>query len=122
MNNYYEPPKAELIDKEISNTSGLGKGHPLPDGIKGWSWGAFFFNWVWAIGNKTWIGLLAFIPYVGFIMAFILGFKGREWAWQNKHWENVEHFNHVQKLWSIWALVLFVLALLLGIILAVSES
>jgi hypothetical protein len=121
MNNYYEPPKAELTDREDSNTSGLGKGHPLPDGIQGWSWGAFFFNWIWAIGNKTWIGLLAFIPYVGFIMALILGVKGREWAWQNKRWENVEHFNHVQKLWSIWALVLFILGISLGIIAAMLE-
>jgi len=50
-----------------------------------------------------------------------LGFKGREWAWQNKRWENVEHFNHVQKLWSIWALVLFILGISLGIIAAMLE-
>ena len=78
----------------------------IPDGVKGWSWGAFFLNWIWAIGNKTWIGLLCLVPLVGFVMAFVLGFKGREWAWKNARWDSLEHFNRVQRLWSIWALIL----------------
>lgn len=77
------------------------------------------FNWVWALGNKTWIGLLAFIPYIGFIMAFVLGFKGREWAWRNKKWESVEHFQRVQRKWSMWSLV-FVAIALIGIIAAIA--
>jgi len=84
------------------------EGGVIPDGIKGWSWGAFLLSWIWAIGNKTWIGLLALIPYVGFIMAIVLGFKGREWAWKNKDWESVEHFNRVQKKWSYWGVVIVV--------------
>lgn len=79
----------------------------VPDGIKGWSWGAFLLNWIWAIGNRTWVGLLALVPLAGVIMAFILGFKGREWAWRNKHWESVEHFNQVQKKWSVWGVSIF---------------
>ena len=78
----------------------------MPDGVRGWSWGAFFLNWIWAIGNKTWIGLLCLVPLVGFVMAFVLGFKGREWAWKNARWDSLEHFNRVQRLWSIWALIL----------------
>jgi hypothetical protein len=78
----------------------------LPKGVKGWSWGAFFLTWVWAIGNRTWIGLLALIPYVNFIMAIVLGIKGREWAWKNKEWESVEHFQRVQRRWSIWGVAL----------------
>ena len=73
----------------------------VPEGVKGWSWGAFFLNWIWAIGNKTWIGLLCLVPIVGFVMAFVLGFKGREWAWKNARWDSLEHFNRVQRLWSI---------------------
>ncbi len=23
---------------------------PVPEGVKGWSWGAFLLSWVWAIG------------------------------------------------------------------------
>ena len=43
-----------------------------PNAVKGWSWGAFLLNGIWAIGNNTWIGLLAFIPALGLIMALIL--------------------------------------------------
>lgn len=81
--------------------------------------GAFLLNWIWAIGNKTWIGLLALIPYVGFIVAIWLGFKGREMAWKNQQWESVEHFNRVQKKWSRWGLGLAVGAMLLGILAAI---
>ena len=92
----------------------------MPDGIKGWSWGAFFLNWIWAIGNRTWIGLLAFIPYVGFIMAIVLGIKGREWAWKNKEWESVEHFNRVQKKWSYWGVGIFGLIFISGMFAAIA--
>lgn len=88
----------------------------IPPGVKGWSWGAFFLNWIWAIGNKTWIGLLAIIPLVGIIMVIILGFKGREWAWKNKEWESIEHFNHVQKKWSYWGVAIFSSMIVIGII------
>jgi len=88
----------------------------IPDGIKGWSWGAFLLNWIWAIGNKTWIGLLALVPYVGFIMAIVLGFKGREWAWKARQWESVEHFNRVQKKWSFWGVAIVVVATVIGLV------
>jgi len=71
-----------------------------PPGVRGWSWGAFLLNVIWAIGNRTWIGLLMFVPYLWFVMPFVLGFKGREWAWQNRRWESVEQFNRVQREWS----------------------
>lgn len=89
---------------------------PVPEGVKGWSWGAFLLSWVWAIGNKTWIGLLALIPYVGFIMAIVLGFKGREWAWKSKQWDDIEHFNRVQKKWSFWGVAIVGSMLALGLL------
>jgi len=119
MSDIYTPPKAELSKTEdAENTSGMGKNAVIPDGIEGWSWGAFMFNWIWAIGNNTWIGLLALLPYVGFIVAIILGVKGREWAWRNKRWDSVEHFQKVQRRWSLWSL-LFVGIALIGIIAAI---
>lgn len=92
----------------------------IPEGVKGWSWGAFFLSWIWAIGNRTWIGLLALVPYIGFIMAIILGVKGREWAWKNKEWESVEHFNRVQKKWSFWGVFLVVGFFGIGILAAIA--
>lgn len=118
MNDIYKSPDADLVN-ESGNTSGMGKGHPMPDGIKGWSWGAFCFNWLWAVFNKTWIGLLAFVPYIGFIVSIVLGVKGREWAWQNKRWDSVEHFNRVQRKWSLWGLI-FVAIAVIGIVAAIA--
>ena len=110
-------PSTVNLDKAAPHVVGVPDG--IPDGVKGWSWGAFFLNWIWAIGNRSWIGLLALVPYVGWIMVFWLGFKGREMAWKNKQWESLEHFNRVQRRWSQWGIgtivVVFVCATLSAI-------
>jgi hypothetical protein len=123
MINPYSPPAA-VVDNvfDTENNSGGGSGITPPDGVKGWSWGAFFLNWIWAIFNKTYIGLLCFIPYVGFIFSFYLGFKGRELAWRNKRWDSVEHFNDVQRKWSMWAVILFFGIIGLAIVGTIAES
>lgn len=94
----------------------------IPDGVKGWSWGAFFLNGIWAIGNRTWIGLLAFVPYLGWIVAIWLGFKGREMAWKNKQWDSLEHFNRVQRRWSQWGVGVMIAAIVLGILAALVDA
>lgn len=103
----------------MENTSGQGKLSVVPDEIKGWSWGAFFLNWIWGICNGTFIALLCFVPLLNIIMVFVLGAKGREWAWRNAKWEGIDHFNRVQRLWSIWGVVLVVGVPLLGIVAAI---
>jgi hypothetical protein len=92
----------------------------VPDGVKGWSWGAFLLNWIWAIGNRTWWGLLAMVPYVGFIVAIWLGIQGREMAWKNGSWDSVEHFNRVQKKWSQVAVGIVLGIVLIGILAAIA--
>jgi hypothetical protein len=120
MESPYKSPEARLdVPGSLVNSSGSGKDAVLPDGISGWSWGAFFLNWIWAAFNRTYIGLLALVPYVGFIMAIVLGVKGREWAWKNKRWESVEHFNAVQRRWSFWGVVLTLGIAGLGIVVAI---
>jgi hypothetical protein len=119
MNDVYQTPKSNL-EVDVENNSGGGKGIEVPEGVKGWSWGAFLLNWIWAIGNKTWIGLLALLPYVGLVVAIILGVKGREWAWKNKRWDSLEHFNKVQKRWSFWGVVLVIGVGLIGILAAIA--
>lgn len=86
--------------------SGLGKESKLPPELKGWNWGAFFLNWIWGIGNSTYLALLMFVPFVNIVMIFILGAKGNKWAWQNRIWRDVEHFKNVQRKWTIASLVL----------------
>jgi len=119
MNNIYDAPNADLsTTSTIENNSGM-KEDTFPDGVKGWSWGGFLLNWIWAIGNKTWIGLLAFVPYIGLVVSIYLGIKGRELAWKNKKWDSLEHFNQVQKSWTKWSLIVIVGALVIGILVGV---
>jgi hypothetical protein len=108
------------MENQEKYISGKGKESTLPPELKGWNWGAFFLNWIWGIGNGTYIALLMFVPFVNFVMPFILGAKGNEWAWRNKQWNDVNHFKAVQKKWSLASLSLFVVVLPLFFILIFS--
>lgn len=119
MDNPYQTPQSTVLDADLANNSGGGSSIEVPDGVKGWSWGAFLLNWIWAIFNKTWIGLLAIIPYIGLIFAIYLGVKGRELAWKSKRWDSLEHFNRVQRTWSKWSLIVVIIPVI-GILAAVA--
>ena len=69
--------------------------------------GSFLLNWIWGIGNGTPIALLTLIPFVGFVMIFVLGAKGSAWAWRNGRWDSVEHFRRVQRKWAFWGIVVW---------------
>lgn len=92
-------PEAVASSALTENTSGQGKSAVVPQEIKKWSWGAFLLNWIWGIGNSVWIALISLIPIplIGLIMAFVLGAKGNQWAWQSKKWESIEHFKKTQR-------------------------
>ena len=79
----------------------------IPAEIDRWNWGAFLLNWIWGIGNNTFIALLTLVPFVGLVMPFVLGAKGSRWAWRNGRWDSVEHFKRVQRLWAIWGVVIW---------------
>lgn len=82
--------------------------------IKKWNWGAFWLPWIWGIANKSWIALLAFIPYFNIIWQFVCGYKGNEWAWKNKNWESVEAFHKAQKKWAIVSCIIISLIIIFG--------
>ena len=92
----------------MENTSGQGATARVPNEIRRWNWGAFFLNWIWGIGNSTFIALICLIPGVVFIMAFVLGAKGSEWAWRNKRWDSIEQFKRIQQYWAVVGAVLFI--------------
>ncbi len=107
--------KAETSVLGAENTSGQGSLAVIPQEIRGWNWGAFILTWLWGISNKVWISLLSAIPYVGVIMAIMLGVKGNEWAWRNKRWDSIQHFKSTQKKWSIAGVVILAIGLAIGI-------
>ena len=90
---------------EFVNNSGCGSlldaSVPVPDEIKGWNWGAFLMPYLWPFTNKVWIGLIALVPQVGWLMAIALGVKGNEWAWKSRRWRSIEQFKAHQRGWTI---------------------
>lgn len=109
------------MEENIVNNSGQGKGIEVPHEICRFSWGAFFLSWIWGLGNATYLTLIilpvCLIPLIGGPAALgcqiWFGLKGNEWAWQNKKWDSVEHFHHVQRIWAIVGTALFVFGILL---------
>jgi hypothetical protein len=91
----------------MSNPQVLIEPKPIPPEIDRWNWGAFLLNWIWGVGNNTFIALLTLIPLVGLVMPFVLGAKGSRWAWRNGRWDSVEHFKRVQRLWAIWGAIIW---------------
>ncbi len=85
----------------------------IPPELDRWNWGAFLLNWIWGIGNNTFIALLTLVPGFGIVMMFVLGIKGSRWAWRNGRWDSIEHFKHVQHRWAIWGVVLWLGAIVL---------
>ena len=95
---------AQTLNKggqSLENNSGAGPESPVLDIVsKRFCWGAFFLNWIWGLGNKTYITLLVFlvglIPFVGALAVFgcqiWFGIMGNRWAWQNKRWKRSGYF------------------------------
>lgn len=96
----------------------------VPEEIKGFNFGAFSLNWIWAFAHRlpglgAAILILSFIPCVGFInigFAIYLGFKGNELAWKSRPFQSVQQFKDTQRVWAIWGLIVFAAAIVFGII------
>jgi hypothetical protein len=83
----------------------------IPRELNRWNWGAFLLNWIWGIGNSTFIALLMFVPVVNLVMIFVLGAKGSRWAWRNRAWRDADHFRRSQRSWAIAGFVIWALAI-----------
>ena len=99
--------------QEVTNTSGQGSAASVPQEIRHWNWGAFLLSWVWGLFHHVWWSLLALVPYVGFIVAIILGINGSEAAWQAQHYNSIEEFKARERRWKIAGIVLGVIPIIL---------
>ncbi|GEP19492.1 hypothetical protein [Pediococcus argentinicus] len=86
-------------------------GKTIPQEVKGWNWGAFMYNIMWGIGNRTYLPLLCLIPVFNIVWIFIVGFKGNGWAWQKGDYKDVETFKAVQKTWNRAGLFQFIISI-----------
>lgn len=90
----------------------------VPTNLNRFNWGALFLTLPWSIVNEVWIGVLCVIPYVGFIIAIYLGFKGNELAWKAKHWRSAEHFKRHQEAWDKAGFITLGIFFLIGFLMA----
>ncbi len=102
------------MSAQLENTSGQGQNAVVPEEVKNkFNWGAFLLNWIWGIGNNSYITLVIFLSCIAVFIPFFIGLfislalciwfgiKGNEWAWQNKQFESIEAFHNYQKKWAI---------------------
>ena len=95
----------------MTDQSSTASPNQVPAEIDRWNWGAFLLNWIWGIGNNTYVALLTLVPFFGIIMPFVLGAKGSRWAWRNGRWDSIAHFKRVQRAWAKWACILYLCAI-----------
>ena len=116
-------PNQEL---ENNNNSVVYTPYYVPDEIKGWNWGAFFWNWVWLVPvNTTLAIIMCFANMVTcglstLILAFYLGIKGNEMAWEKRQYKSIEEFKEEQKKWTISGLLCIFLPFVIGVITFIS--
>ena len=78
--------------------------------------GAFVMPQFWSLGNRVWIGLLAWIPILYPIMAIYLGFSGSKLAYEKYDmWRTRASFDKKQKRWAQVSIV-YILVVVLMII------
>lgn len=103
------PAHQPAVPTGIPATGNMSINGPFPQDLNTWNWGAFLLNWMWAIGNSVWIGLLMFVPFVNMVIPFYLGAKGNELAWEHRKFASVEQFKDVQNAWKSWGIILIIL-------------
>ncbi|MDP2729046.1 MAG: zinc ribbon domain-containing protein [Dehalococcoidales bacterium] len=113
LNSHQQPSRDDspLKQRAQDNTSGQGRLAEVPREIEGWNWGAFLLGWIWGVGNNTYISFLTLIPFIGIIVAFVLGTRGNEWAWRNRRWDSIKHFKVAQKNWADAGIIFYAIAL-----------
>ncbi|MBP5738989.1 MAG: hypothetical protein J6X38_07915 [Abditibacteriota bacterium] len=116
-----ETPKVEILRDEAPRRDAA-VGSPYPPEVYQPDWGAFLLTPIWALANNVLFGLLWFVPFIGWIIPFILLFKGGELSWRCRRFESVEQFTAVRRAWTIagivfhlfW-IVLFTVIVIVGI-------
>ena len=94
-----------------------------PKCLNNFNWGAFLLSWIWGVCHSVWISLLCLIPYVNFVMIFVLGFNGNKWAWEKcKDTMSADEFDARQKSWTKGALIYIVVIFILGVIVGIASE
>ena len=92
-----------------------------PRNLDSFNFGAFYFNWIWGLANGVYWALLCLIPYIGLIVAIVLGVKANRTAWE-KYNGTAKEFEDTQAAWTKWAWILLACGFVIGVILGIALS
>lgn len=117
------PQNAPLNQQININMGGAQPGQEMkretPQCLNKWNWGAFYWGWIWGIGNGVYWPLVTLIPYVGqvaaLIIMFILGANGSRYAWEKFNGTAAE-FDEKQHSWAVAAGITFLICIVIVII------
>jgi hypothetical protein len=109
------------LEGRLENASGYGARFTAPQAVRKWNWGAFWLTWIWGMNNNVRVAFAWFIPIAGwFVVPFILGARGSEWAWQSRRFERgTNEFHGVQDRWNAWGWIIgpvMILLILWGLV------
>ena len=115
---YVSTPENKHSNYSISEEKNFNLAAQIEIETSRFNWGAFLLYQFWGFANGTW---WAFLIAVFFGWAFpipniLFGIMGSKWAWQNKQWNNLEHFKEVQDSWKKWGIGIFLAQLFLSAI------
>ena len=123
-----EPQQAPLnqqININMAAQQEQGQQREAPACLNQWSWGAFFWGWIWGIGNGVYWPLITLIPYVGqvaaLIIAFVLGANGNRYAWE-KFSGTAAEFDAKQHSWAVAAGICFLICIVIVIIAVIAMA
>jgi len=93
--------------------------NPQEKFIGGWSWGAFFLGFIWALASRLYLyGVLmlvaSFIPVVNLAVWIYFAIAGKKVSWAKGQWESFEVFEKRQRLLNKIGLVVFLVMILLA--------
>ncbi|GBG96597.1 hypothetical protein [Lactococcus termiticola] len=90
-----------------------------------WNWGAFSLSLFFAVGNKSYLGLLVllgFVPFIGqifaLVWAIIYGLNAEKWTLENmdNHYRDEEEFRKVMDSWNIAGLIAFIVLAVIAVL------
>lgn len=87
-----------------------------------WNWAAFTNPIFFAIGNKSYLGLLNLIPIFNLVWCFIYGAKAEAWTWETGLYEDDKTFRASMDSWNRAGLVFFIITIALTILSCIFAS
>ena len=110
----YQPGGYGSYGNLDSNTSGMGPGYPAPPEASGWSFAGCIPYGLFAFinGSVLWGVLGIVLNFIGFGIIYIIyiGIQGRELAWRNRRFANVQQYVDTMNAWNVWGIVLAVIS------------